>query len=366
MSTQIEHDLSEEQVVTKGAKPAEKSGLSNEAEIIGGPDNKTYKPTDKESTGKKVAAKIKTASAPSTHPSAASGKVAEETETEDEELLETEEFEEVIEEEKGEKEKSKKDKKEDAKEGETEDDEEEDVKESFIIDVEEDVNALVHGENLSEDFREKAKTIFEAALTSKLTEQYSIMESAFAEVLEEEVDAIKTDLAEKIDSYLSYVATNWLEENKLAVDSGIKAEIGESIIQGLKGLFQEHNIDVSEEKVDLLGDAEKRMTAMEEKLNEQIGINVELNKQLGSFVKNGIVNEVSMGLSEIQKDKLAGLAEAVEFHNESDFRTKVETLKEAYFNKSAAAPQVEDNSTENVQLTESMDTYVRAISRWSK
>jgi hypothetical protein len=343
MSTQIEHDLSEEQVVTRGAKPAEKSGLSNEAEVIGGPDVKTTKPTDKESTGKKVAAKVSKASAPTTHPSAASGKVAEETEGDEEEVLAEVEGEEV-----------------------EADEAEETVEEAFKVDVEEDVNALVFGEDLSEDFKEKAKTIFEAALTSKLSEQYSIMEAAFAEVLEEEVATIKTELAEKVDGYLSYVATNWLDENKLAVDSGIKAEIGESIIQGLRNLFQEHNIDVSEEKVDLLGDAETRVEALEEKLNEQISINVELNKQLGSFVKNGIVNEISMGLSEIQKEKLAGLAEAVEFHNESDFRTKVETLKEAYFAKSASATQVEDTLTENVQLTGSMDTYVRAISRWSK
>lgn len=340
MSTQIEHDLSEEQVVTRGAKPAEKSDLSNEAEIIGGPDNKTYKPTDKESTGKKVAAKVSKASAPTTHPSAASGKVAEETEGDEEEVLAEVEGEEV--------------------------EAEETVEEAFVVDVEEDVNALVSGEDLSEDFKEKAKTIFEAALTSKLSEQYSIMEAAFAEVLEEEIATVKTELAEKVDGYLSYVATNWLDENKLAVDSGIKAEIGESIIQGLRNLFQEHNIDVSEEKVDLLGDAETRVESLEDKLNEQISINVELNKQLGSFVKNGIVNEIAMGLSEIQKDKLAGLAEAVEFHSESDFRTKVETLKEAYFTKSASSTQVEDTLTENVQLTGSMDTYVRAISRWSK
>jgi hypothetical protein len=341
MSTQIEHDLSEEQVVTRGAKPAEKSDLSNEAEVIGGPDVKTTKPTDKESTGKKVAAKVSKASAPTTHPSAASGKVAEETEGDEEEVLAEVEGDEV-------------------------EDEEETVEEAFIVDVEEDVNALVSGEDLSEDFKEKAKTIFEAALTSKLSEQYSIMEAAFAEVLEEEIATVKTELAEKVDGYLSYVATSWLDENKLAVDSGIKAEIGESIIQGLRNLFQEHNIDVSEEKVDLLGDAETRVEALEEKLNEQISINVELNKQLGSFVKNGIVNEIAMGLSEIQKDKLAGLAEAVEFHNEGDFRTKVETLKEAYFAKSASSTQVEDTLTENVQLTGSMDTYVRAISRWSK
>lgn len=343
MSTQIEHDLSEEQVVTRGAKPAEKSDLSNEAEVIGGPDNKTVKPTDKESTGKKVASKVSKASAPTTHPSAASGKVAEETEGDEEEVLAEVEGDEV-----------------------EADEAEETVEEAFIVDVEEDVNALVSGEDLSEDFREKAKTIFEAALTSKLSEQYSIMEAAFAEVLEEEIATVKTELAEKVDGYLSYVATSWLDENKLAVDSGIKAEIGESIIQGLRNLFQEHNIDVSEEKVDLLGDAETRVEALEEKLNEQISINVELNKQLGSFVKNGIVNEISVGLPEIQKDKLAGLAEAVEFHNESDFRTKVETLKEAYFAKSASATQVEDTLTENVQLTGSMDTYVRAISRWSK
>lgn len=361
MSTQIDYDLSEEQVVTRGAKPAEKSELSNEAEVIGGPDVKTVKPTDKESTGKKVAAKVSKASAPSTHPSQASGKVAEETEADDEELLEDEETEEEVIEEKwaG----KKKPEKEDKEASKKEDD---DMKESFIVDVEDDVNALVSGEDLSEDFRAKAKTIFEAALTSKLSEQYSIMEAAFAEVLDEEVAAIKTELAEKVDNYLSYVATNWLDENKLAVDSGIKAEIGESIIQGLRGLFQEHNIDVSEEKVDLLGEAEVKMEALEEKLNEQISINVELNKQLGSFVKNGIVNEISMGLSEIQKEKLAGLAEAVEFHNESDFRVKVETLKEAYFKSATSSTQVEDNLTENVQLTGSMDTYVRAISRWSK
>lgn len=324
----------EENVVTKGAKPAEKSDLKNEAEDIGGPDVKTAKPDDKESIGKKVAAKMKKAAAPSTKPSDASGKVAkfgaEETEVEGETLAEQEE--------------------------------ETAVSESSF---DEDLDALVSGSELTEEFRDKAKLIFEAAVAEKVNAEVATISEAYEKAYEESVAELKTELSEQIDSYLTFVAQKWVEENALAIDNGIKAEIAENVMLGLKNLFVENNLDVPEEKFDLVDDMVEKLDEMETKLNEQIEVNVEMHKKLGGYIKNGIVSEVSVGLAETQKDKLQSLSEGVEFKTEEDFRNKIETLKESYFSKSAPQTLVEDAPVEEPIQGDAMSAYAAAISRWS-
>ncbi len=320
----------EENVVTKGAKPAEKSDLKNEAEDIGGPDVKTAKPDDKESIGKKVAAKMKKAAAPSTKPSDASGKVAEETtEVEGETLAEEEETA---------------------------------VSQSSF---DEDLDALVSGSELTEEFRDKAKLIFEAAVAEKVNAEVATISEAYEKAYEESVAELKTELSEQIDSYLTFVAQKWVEENALAIDNGIKAEIAENVMHGLKNLFTENNLDVPEEKFDLVDEMVEKLDEMENKLNEQIEVNVEMHKKLGGYIKNGIVSEVSVGLAETQKDKLQGLSEGVEFKTEEDFRNKIETLKESYFSKSAPQAIVEDAPVEEPIKGDAMSAYAAAISRWS-
>ena len=195
--------------------------------------------------GKKVAAKMKAASAPSTHPSQASGKLAEEK-GEDEE------------------EDSKEDKKEDKKEGESKKkDKEEDMKEYFEIDLSSDVAALTEGEDLSEEFKNKAATIFEAAVVSRINEQLEVIHEEYAAALKEEVEEVKAQLAEKVDTYLSYAVNTWMEQNEIAIQHGIKNEIAESVMTGLRQVFVENNIDVSDEKVDLVTEMEGQLDSME-------------------------------------------------------------------------------------------------------
>lgn len=329
MSKDVENmDTSlEENVVTKGAAAAEKSDLKNEAEEIGGPDVKTAKPDDTESIGKKVAAKMKKASAPTTKPSDASAKLPEETEVEGETL-------------------------------------DEETEETLQYSFNEDLDALVSGSELTEEFRDKAKLIFEAALTAKVNEEVAIMSEAYEQAYAEAVSELRTELSEQIDSYLTFVAEKWVEENALAIDNGIRAEIAENVMNGLKNLFVENNLDVPEEKYDLVDDMVAKLDEMETKLNEQIEVNVEMHKKLGGYIKNGIVSEVSVGLAETQKDKLQSLSEGVEFVNEQDFREKIETLKESYFAR-AAAPAVEDTPVEQPVSGDAMSAYMSAISRWS-
>lgn len=329
MSKDVENmDTSlEENVVTKGAAAAERSDLKNEAEEIGGPDVKTAKPDDTESIGKKVAAKMKKAAAPTTKPSDASAKLPEETEVEGD----------VIDEE---------------------------TEETLQYSFNEDLDALVSGSELTEEFRDKAKLIFEAALTAKVNEEVAIMSEAYEQAYAEAVSELRTELSEQIDSYLTFVAEKWVEENALAIDNGIKAEIAENVMNGLKNLFVENNLDVPEEKYDLVDDMVEKLDEMEAKLNEQIEVNVEMHKKLGGYIKNGIVSEVSVGLAETQKDKLQSLSEGVEFTTEEDFRNKIETLKESYFSKTAPAA-VEDAPVEQPAVGDAMSAYMSAISRWS-
>ena len=240
-------------------------------------------------------------------------------------------------------------------------------------DFTQDVDALVSGEELSEEFRERAVTIFEAAVTSRVNDEVKALQEAFESTLTEEVAKIQTELAEKVDDYLSYAADTWMKENSLQIEHGIKTEMAESFFKGLKGLFLEHNFTVPEEKFNLLDGMAGELDDMEAKLNEQIDTNVALNKRIGEFVKMEIVNDAATGLAETQKEKLASLAEGVEFENEEDFRKKVETIKESYFTKKAevaakATEPTEESSAPLVEDTNSstMSKYVDALARWSK
>ena len=258
-----------------------------------------------------------------------------------------------------------------AKMEETEDDEEAITETKY--DFTEDVDALVAGEELSEEFREKAVTIFEAAVTAKVNAEVSALQEAFEATLTEEVEKIQKELAEKVDDYLSYAAEQWMKENSIEIEHGIKTEMAESFFNGLKGLFLEHNFTVPEEKFNLLDGMAGEIDEMEAKLNEQIDTNIALNKRIGEFVKMEIVNECAVGLAETQKEKLASLAEGVEFETEEDFRNKVNTIKESYFTRKAELAESASEPTEEVSepLVEStasgtMSKYVDAIARWSK
>ena len=257
-----------------------------------------------------------------------------------------------------------------AKMEDVEDGEEETLAETKY-DFAEDVDALVAGEDLSEEFRQKAVTIFEAAVTAKVNDEVAAITEAFEATLTEEVESIKTELAEKVDDYLSYVAETWMKENALQVEHGIKNEISESFFNGLKDLFIEHSMSVPEEKFNLLDGMVEELDEMEAKLNEQIDANVQLNKRIGYYTKMEIVNECAAGLAETQKEKLASLAEGVEFENEADFRKKIETIKESYFTRKVAESSVdptEDSSEPLVETTssQSMSKYVDALKMWSK
>ena len=259
-----------------------------------------------------------------------------------------------------------------AKMEETEDGEEETIAETKY-DFTEDVNALVAGEELSEEFRERAVTIFEAAVTARVNTETKALQEAFEATLTEEVEKVQTELAEKVDDYLTYAAETWMKENALQIEHGIKTEMAESFFNGLKGLFMEHNFSVPEEKFNLLDGMAGELDDMEAKLNEQIDTNVALNKRIGEFVKMEIVNECATGLAETQKEKLASLAEGVEFETEEDFRKKVETIKESYFTRKAELAESVSEPTEEASeplveetVSGSMSKYVDAIARWSK
>jgi len=246
---------------------------------------------------------------------------------------------------------------------------EEVVNEEETIDVSADVEALTADEGLSEEFKSKAATIFEAALKSKVSEMKKKMNASYEQKLKEESDNAKAELVEKVDSYLSYVVEEWMKENALAVERGIKGEIAEDFISGLKKLFEDHYIDVPDEKYDVLEDQASKIEDLEKKLNEQIEKNVELNKSNGELVKQDIIDEASADLTDTQKEKFNKLAEEVEFSNSEEFKTKVETIKESYFGKKEVKQENDiDNvavgeETTNVDLSEAMAAYTAAITK---
>jgi hypothetical protein len=355
-----------------GATPGQTAGW----EDLGGPDPSNYRSTDDSAKLKTPGATLKQVKdVVNKGAAAAEGmkgvKEDEEFEyDEDEELLEdTEEGEEVVAEAKHEEEEEAP-KKKAKKEEEDEDEDEEEMKEEF--DIEEDVNALLEGEELSEEFQEKARTIFEAALRSKVSSIQEALEEQYAVALAEEVEEIKTELSERLDAYLEYVASEWMEENALVIEHGLKTEMTESFLQGMKGLFEEHYVSIPEDKYDVLESMVEKLDEMETKLNEQIERNVSLNKRLAESVADGIFEQVADGLADTQKDKLASLAESVEFESEEEYREKLETLKESYFPSRVVSPSTKsDTLSEGVSVAHeshspAMAAYLKSLSAFSK
>ena len=344
MAETLEKDLDNMEEVTEGSNPVTKNAKPGESmdtskggatKIIDVTTDSMEGAKGTKNAGKSAAAPVGKAPVPSTKPSDASAKM-EETESNDETISEEETSE-------------------------------------TKYDFTQDVDALVSGEELSEEFRVKAATIFEAAVTSRVNEETKALQEAFEESLTEEVEKIKTDLAEKVDDYVSYATKQWIEDNALAVEHGIKNEMAESFFNGLKDLYVEHNFSVPEEKFNLLDGMTGELDEMETKLNEQIDTNIALQKRIGEYTRMEIVNDAATGLAETQKEKLASLAEGVEFENEEDFRNKIETIKESYFTRKAEVAEEAKEPTEEASqpLVEStvsgtMGKYVDALARWSK
>jgi hypothetical protein len=236
------------------------------------------------------------------------------------------------------------------------------------FDIDEDVDALVEGEDLSEEFRDKAKVIFEAALRSKVSDIQEALEEQYSTALQEEVEAIAEELQERADSYLEYVAEEWMHENQLAITRGIKEELTESFLVNLKGLFEQHYVSMPDEKYDVLENMVNKLDEMENKLNEQIDKNIQLSKRLCEAVADGIFDDIADGLAATQKEKLASLSESVEFESEESYREKLETLRESYFPanyvSSIAQPELltEDTSVIVESYSNSMDSYLRVAS----
>jgi hypothetical protein len=288
----------------------------------------------------------------------------EEVETEEEIIEESEEdTEEVVSEEENKEKKEKKEK----EEKDEDEDEEEEMEEEFELNFDEDVNALIGNEDLSEEFKEKATLIFESAVKTKIAEIKESLEQKFNKALVEEVAAIKKELTERVDSYLEYVSEEWIDENALQIENGLKGELSESFMSGLKSLFEEHYVEIPEDRYDVLENMVMRLDEMEEKLNEQIERNVQLNQRLSEAVSDTIFNEVTEGLALTQKEKFAGLAESVEFDSEDTYREKLEALKESYFPRATGSSRNEVLTEEAVEdFGPQMSAYLRAISKYSK
>lgn len=376
-------DLQEMEVGTKQSKTAVNSGAhaadpmpklaagavagqSGSWEDLGGPTPENYKSDDDSAKLKTPGATLKQvrdvvnrgAKAADAMPHM-SGAVKEEEEVEydeDEELLEAAAKE--------------ADEEDEEDEDEDEDEKEECKEEVEEYDIEEDVNALLSGEDLSEEFQEKARTIFESALLSKVAEIKEDLEVQYEEQLLEEVEAIKESLALRVDSYLEYVAEEWFTENALAIEHGLKTELTESFLHNLRGLFEDHYVSIPEDKYDVLESMVEKLDEMETKLNEQIEKNVSLNQRLAEAVADTILDDISEGLAATQKEKLASLAEGVEFESEEAYREKLETLKEAYFASVSPRANTEtlsegvDSSPE--AISGSMAKYLKTLSAFSK
>tara|TARA_B100000900_G_scaffold230488_1_gene195731 strand:+ start:6657 stop:7739 length:1083 start_codon:yes stop_codon:yes gene_type:complete len=235
--------------------------------------------------------------------------------------------------------------------------------------IEEDVNALLSGEDLSEEFKEKAKVIFEASINAKITDIENQLNEEYEKALNEQVEEIKVELTERTDAYLEYVAQEWMEENAIAIEKGIKSEMTESFMEGMKKLFEEHYVTLPEDKYDVLENMVDKLDEMETKLNEQIERNVALNQKLGESTAQTVFNNVAEGLAVSQKEKLQTLAESVEFESEESYRGKIETLKESYFGQkkttsTASAPQELKEEAEHVEpATGTMAAYLEALGR---
>ena len=244
-------------------------------------------------------------------------------------------------------------------------------KEDLEIDVKEDIDAIVSGEELSEDFKTKAATIFEAAVSAKVisevNERLQSFEDEYTKELSEAKEEYLTNMSEKIDGYLNYVVEEWMEENELAVEKGIRSELVEDFMTGLKNLFQEHYIDIPEEKVDLVDDLFEKVEELETKLDESINTNVEDKKELAKFKKEEVLRSVSEELAETEKEKLTKLADGIDYEDDSQYQEKLEVLKENYFPKTSDAPQTISEEVENTETEENTKEHVDpSISRYVK
>ena len=335
----VEEQITEAQdAPKKNATPAEPTPLSNEAEDLGSavvaPDDARKGPSDAGTKSKKVEDQV--------NKDAKSGEVEGDNKPKSEEV-ETE-AEEVV-----------------AEDTETED----------VIDLSKDVEALVSADaDLSEEFKEKAATIFETAVKTRLAEKEKEIQAKADKDVEEKVSAVKEEIVEKVDSYLNYVVEEWVKDNQLAVESGIRSEIAEDFISGLKNLFKEHYIDVPEEKYNVLEDMASKQKELEDKLNESMEKNVELAKELGKYSKEKIFSESTKDLADTEVEKLKELSENVEFKDDKDFSKKLDTLKESYFPKTKSEPTEAQADVDSVvgdaNLTNgsnaSMAAYTAAIS----
>jgi len=346
-----------ENVVTKGAAPADPMVGGVPYEDLGGPTPDNYRPDDDSAKLKSPGETLKQVR------DIVNAKAVREEEVEvdeDQEVVsESEDVEEADVEEEG---------------AEDEHEEEEAVVEEQF-DIEEDINALIAGEELSEEFQEKARTIFETAIKTKVFEIKESLQEAYEAALVEEVQTIKESLTDRLDAYLEYVADEWIQENALAVEHGLKTEMTESFLQGMKGLFEDHYVTIPEDRYDVIESMVDKLDEMESKLNEQIERNVALNRRLAESVADVIFADVSEGLALSQKDKLASLAENVEFESEADYREKLVTLRESYFPSNAGAQRsTTETISEEVQTGETiqesyspmMSAYLQTLARASK
>ena len=360
----------EENVVTKGAAKADpmpSSGIP--VEDLGGPTPENYKPDDDSAKLKDPASTLaQVKDVVNSKAKAAEAPKMEEAETE-EEVIEEEEAttDEVVAEEESETT--------DEVVAEEETSEEEVIEEEEAIDIEADVQALLEGEELSEEFQSKARTIFEGAIRSKVAEIKEELQESYATALVEELDKIKEGLTERVDGYLEYVADEWMQENQLQVEAGLKTEMTESFLEGMKSLFEEHYVTIPEEKYDVLNSMVDKLDEMESKLNEQIDRNVALNRRLAESTADGVFAAVAEGLADTQKEKLATLAENVEFESDTDYREKLVTLKESYFPSKTSAPkstsenlseEVSTDEVASVDTTPRMQAYLDVLSRAAK
>ena len=343
-----------ENAVTKGAAPAEPmqtmAGVSYED--LGGPTPENNSPTDDSNKLKDPAGEGSYAANLKSVKGVMAKTKKEEVETEEEVVAEDQTSEEEVV----------------AEEEVTEEEVTELPEITDEVDIDDDVNALLGGQELSEEFREKAKTIFEAALKSKVTELREAMEAHYEAKLVEEVEGMKDELIERVDSYLEYVADEWLQENAIEVERGLRTEMTESFLEGMRGLFEEHYVSIPEDKYDVVENMVDKLDEMESKLNEQIEKNIAITKSLSEATGGNILSDVSEGLSSTQKEKLASLAEGVEFESEESYKEKLETLKESYFK---AAPKRSDSevlneSAASPDVSGSMAAYIQALSHATK
>ena len=316
--------------IKKGAVPQQKSDLKNSAVEVGGSTKE--KPEGPDNVGAKAAAPVgatkdstiqtKPSGASPSLPGGLSAKIFDDVEKEGETISETE--------------------------------------------VKEDISAILAGADLDEEFQKKATTVFEAAVHAKVQEQVAGLKETAESRIGEELEKIKEEFAGRIENFLSYACEEWMSENELAIDKGLRSEVTEAFMGGLKKLFIESNINLPDEKLDAVADMSEKLDEMETRLNEQVEKNVGLHEQVGNYRKNEILNELSRGLAEVQKDKFSSLAEAVEFKSEETYREKLGQIKESYFG--AKTPEVaEEISTDEPakveSISESMSTYVQQLAK---